>query len=289
MKNQAIFLLSLFFIATVNYSVKAQTNSKEKVKLTKIWETSPTLTVSESVCYDSERNILYVSCINGNPVDKDGNGFIAKLDLNGNIIDNKWVTGLNAPKGMGIYKNSLFVTDIDRVVEIDIISGRIVKTFPVENAEFLNDIAIGTDGSVYISDMATNKIHVIKKDKSQPEIFLDDNTIRGPNGLYIEGEYLLIGTNNGLYRSRLDNGRLLRIIPVSGGIDGLKPDGNGNYIISDWKGKVQLVSTNEQPVVLLNTSEQGINAADMEYIPSEKILLIPTFSDNRVVCYKLVK
>ena len=285
MKNIALILISLLIVVASQVGVKAQSNSTQSNRLVKIWETSPTLTTSESVCFDAERNILYVSCINGNPVDKDGNGFIAKVDINGNILDNKWATGLNAPKGMGIYKNSLFVTDIDRVVEIDINSGRTIKTFPVEGAKFLNDIAVDADGSVYISDMATGKIHVIKNE-GQPEIFIDNKDIKGTNGLLTEAEYLLIGTNNGIYRARFDNGKVLRIISVDGGIDGLKSDGNGNYIISDWKGKVQLVSSDKEPIVLLDTSGEGVNAADLEYIPSQKILLIPTFSDNRVTAYK---
>lgn len=273
------FLPALLFVIMSQLTLQAQT-------VTKIWETSPLLTTSESVCYDSERNVLYVSCINGNPVAKDNNGFIAKVNLEGNITEKEWVTGLNAPKGMGLYKNSLFVTDIDRVVKIDLLSGRILKTFPVEGAKFLNDIAIGPDGSIYISDMSANKIIVIR-DEGKPEVFLDNEDIKSPNGLLTEGEYLLIGTKDGIYRARFDTGKTLRIISIDGGIDGLKADGNDSYIISDWKGKVQLVSTTEKPVVLLNTSDQGINAADLEYIPSKKLLLIPTFSNNRVMAYRL--
>jgi sugar lactone lactonase YvrE len=285
MKNPARILISLLIVVTSQVGVKAQLNSIQSNELTKIWETPPTLTTSESVCYDAERNILYISCINGNPVDKDNSGFIAMVDLKGNIIMNKWVTGLNAPKGMGIYKNSLYVTDIDCVVRIDIQSGEIIEKFMVDGARFLNDIAISTDGSIYISDMVTNIIHVIHNDE-QPELFLNDKHINNPNGLLTEGKYLLIGTQDGIYRARFDNGKALRIISVDGGIDGLKSNGEGSYFISDWKGKIQLVSTDEKPVLLLNTSEQGINAADLEYIPSQKLLLIPTFSNNRVVAYK---
>ncbi len=288
MKNLTITLISILIVTTSHVGLKAQSNSTQSNELTKIWETPPTLTTSESVCYDAERNILYVSCINGNPVHKDNSGFIAMVNLEGNIIMKKWITGLNAPKGMGIYKNSLYVTDIDRVVRIDILSGQIIKTFPIDGARFLNDIAIGPYGSVYISDMATNIIHVIHNNE-QPELFLNDKHINNPNGLLTEGEYLLIGTHDGIYRARFDNGKTLRIISIDGGIDGLKSDGEGRYIISDWKGKIQLVSTDEKPVLLLNTSEQGINAADIEYIPSKKMLLIPTFSDNRVVAYIIDK
>ncbi len=287
MKKVISFITVIILIGSLN-TLKSQSGLSTGNKILKVWETTPALTTSESVCFDPERNIAYVSCINGNPVDKDGNGFIAKIDLQGNIIENKWVTGLNAPKGMGIYKNKLYVTDIDNVVEIDISTGKIEKKYFVDGAKFLNDIAIAKNGSVYITDMATNKIIVIKED-GKPEIFVDAKAIKNPNGLLIEDNKLLVGTNDGIYRVRLDNGKHLRIISIDGGIDGLKSDGNGNYIISDWKGKVQLVNPEKPPVVLLDTSRQGVNAADLEYIPSEKLLLIPTFGNNRVVAYRILE
>jgi len=75
---------------------------------------------------------------------------------------------------------------------------------------------------------------------------------------------------------------------LSEGIDGLKPDGKGNYIISDWQGKVQLVNTEKKPEVLLNTTKAGINAADIEFIIDQKLLLIPTFGANCVVAYRVL-
>jgi hypothetical protein len=53
-------------------------------------------------------------------------------------------------------------------------------------------------------------------------------------------------------------------------------------------GKIQLVSTENDPVVLSNTSNTGVNAADIEYIRDRNLLLVPTFSDNRVVAYEVI-
>ena len=41
---------------------------------------------------------------------------------------------------MGIFDGHLYVTDIDKVVAIDLESGEIAKEFTPEKAEFLNDI-----------------------------------------------------------------------------------------------------------------------------------------------------
>lgn len=59
------------------------------------------------VIYDPVSNFIYVSNINGQPWDQDGNGFISKLDLDGKIVERQWVTGLSAPKGLGIHNGHL--------------------------------------------------------------------------------------------------------------------------------------------------------------------------------------
>src|SRR5690349_24755244 len=86
--------------------------SKAQRQLQKIWESDTTLAVPESVLPDVKNGILYVSLIDGNPWDVDGKGGVAKLDLNGKITNSYWVKGLNAPKGMGMHANKLYVADV---------------------------------------------------------------------------------------------------------------------------------------------------------------------------------
>ena len=115
---------------------------------TKLWETDTILKVPESVIYDAENKILYVSNIDGTDGwAKDGKGSIAKVGLDGKVIAVEWVTGLNAPKGLGIYKGKLYAADIDEVVVIDIQKGAIEKKIPIEGAKGLNDISIGSNGA----------------------------------------------------------------------------------------------------------------------------------------------
>lgn len=281
MKSTIIIFTAIFFSGFLNLQVHAQSISAEK-----LWSTADILTTSESVCYNPDGPFFYVSCINGNPLEKDDNGFIAIVDLTGEIITQKWATGLNAPKGMGILNNSLYVTDIDRLVEISLETGKITRTYPVEGAKFLNDIAVSKNGNVFFSDMSTNKIH--KLEKGIVSTWLEDESLVNPNGLYCEEKELLIGTKNGIYSVRYDDKRIWHLIADTGGIDGLEADGNGNYLISDWMGKVQLVSAENEPLVLFNTSENGINAADIEYVMDKNLLLVPTFGDNRVTAYRII-
>jgi len=288
MKHPAyLFSICILFFFTSGLT-EAQTKSDEpKVVLEKLWESPDLLITSESVCYDSKNHLLYVSCINGNPTDKDGNGFISRISLAGEIITLKWIDGLNAPKGMGIYDSKLFVTDIDQIVEIDIEQAVIAKIITVEGSRFLNDITIDPNGAVYISDMSTNKIH--KFNKGILETWFDDEHLTGTNGLLYEDREILAGTKDGIFSIRIEDKRLWHLIPDTGGIDGLETDGTGSYIISDWMGKIQMVSTEDDPIILLNTSNTGVNAADIEYIPEKNLLLVPTFSDNRVMAYELIE
>ncbi len=286
MKNLNSLTIILILIYFSINSAAQNDEPDQSASLQKIWETPELLTTCESVCYNDATKTIFVSCIDGNPTDKDGNGFISQLSITGDIISLKWVTGLNAPKGMGIYSNKLYVTDIDRVVEIDIAKAVIIKEYQVEGAKFLNDITISKNGDVYISDMATAKIHRIKN--GILETWFTSEEFVNPNGLYYEDKEILVGTRNGIYSVRIEDKRLWHLIKDTGGIDGLEADGKGNYIISDWQGKIQLVNTGNEPIVLLNTSDKGINAADIEYIPEKNMLLVPTFSDNRVMAYELL-
>ena len=65
-----------------------------------------------------------MSSINGQILEKDGNGYISRLSPDGKVVSAKWVTGLNAPKGLRSAGGVLWVADIDEVVAIDIGSGR---------------------------------------------------------------------------------------------------------------------------------------------------------------------
>src|SRR5262245_38244264 len=63
----------------------------------------------ESVYLDEGSGYLFVSQINGQPGEKDGNGRISKLGLDGSVVAADWVTGLNAPKGLRSYGGTLWV------------------------------------------------------------------------------------------------------------------------------------------------------------------------------------
>ena len=69
-------------------------------RCTPLWTLTGDFASPESAYYDAASNSIFVSSINGQILEKDGNGYISRLSPDGKVVSAKWVTGLNAPKGM---------------------------------------------------------------------------------------------------------------------------------------------------------------------------------------------
>jgi hypothetical protein len=89
------------------------------------------LATPESVLWDAARSVWYVSNINGNPPQKDDNGYIVRLGANGETMDSlPFINGtdedvtLHAPKGMAMRGDTLWVADIDALRGFDLASGK---------------------------------------------------------------------------------------------------------------------------------------------------------------------
>src|SRR6266571_390991 len=114
----------------------------------------------ESVLDDSTQDIYFVSNINGSPTAKDNNGFISRVRPDGAIENLKFIEGgragvtLNAPKGLAVTGDTLWVTDIDRIRAFSARTGAPLDSVRLDTAGavFLNDIAIATTGAIYITD-----------------------------------------------------------------------------------------------------------------------------------------
>ncbi|MBX2970398.1 MAG: ATP/GTP-binding protein [Cyclobacteriaceae bacterium] len=265
-------LLALFCLAAV--AGQAQRS------LEKLWESDTTLAVPESVLYYQDG--LYVSLIDGQPWEVDGKGGIAKLDKNGKILNATWVTGLSAPKGMGLWEKKLFVADISAVVVINTANGKVESKIAVEGATGLNDITIDEKGVVYVSDSRQGKVHQIKNGKA--ELYLSD--LKGVNGLKAVGSDLYILTTNDVIKASADK-TLVTVATTALGGDGIEPVGNGDFVISCWAGLIYYLDKDGTLLTLLDTREQKINTADIGYNPAQRIVYVPTFFKKSVVAYTL--
>lgn len=258
-------------------------------KLTEAWSTEPVLEVPECVLLNPEGNLLYVSNVSGVPTEKNGKGFISKVDLNGKVVELKWATGLNAPKGMAIHGNHLYVSDIDALIQINLKTGEVVEQYPAEGALFLNDVAADAEGKIYVGDSSAENGRIYRLTKGGLDVWLVSPEMERPNGLHMLENSLLAGDagNGALNSISLADKKITKLAQTDSGIDGLKPDGEGNYFTSNWQGRTTLITAEGKTIVLMDTTASKINAADFEYLADRKLLVIPTFFNNRLVAYKV--
>lgn len=274
MKMKIIPLLT----AGVAVALSANTHS-----LGKKWETEALLKVPESVLVDAGRGILYVSNIDGQPWDDDGKGSISKVGFDGKIIAVDWVTGLSAPKGMGLRGNQLYVADIDRLVVIDVVKGVIVDRIAIPGAHGLNDVTIDAKGVIYVSDSKDKKIHAVKQGKATLLI----EGLTAPNGVHARDGELYLMDNGSIYRLGKNHEKVPVNTGMAGNGDGLESVGGGEYLVSYWQGVIDYAKADGTREKLLDTSAEKINSADIGYDAKRRIVYVPTFSKNSVVAYQL--
>ncbi|OQP44716.1 ATP/GTP-binding protein [Niastella yeongjuensis] len=275
MKKSAIAFSILMAAGTVAFSQEHQ--------LVKKWETDTLLKVPESVLYDAENKVLYVTNIDGQPWEKDNKGSVGKVGLDGKIITVDWVSGFNAPKGMGLYKNNLYVADVDKVGVIDIKKGVLAQVIPVAGAEGLNDLTVDNKGVVYVSDSKTKKVHRIEN--GQVTTWLEN--LKGPNGVLIEGNDLYILDAGSLNKVEKDKSLTKLADGMETSTDGLEHVSGKDYIVSCWIGTVYYVKGDGTKQLLLDTREQKSNTADLGYDAKNRIVYVPTFFKNKIVAYEL--
>ena len=275
----------------------AENNSPEKgtAKLELLWEAQG-FNNPESVIYHESSNTLFVSNVNGSPVEKDGNGYISKVLLDGTILKMQWVIGLNAPKGLAIHDNTLYVSDIDTLVAIDIPSGTITNTYKVDDAKFLNDVTASNQGEIFVSDMLLNRIYRLSND--QFNLWLESTELENPNGLHAEGDHLILGAwgviTDGFATEIPGHLKSISLQDKSitslggdpiGNLDGVESDGNNGYYVTDWMaGKLFQINTNGEATLLLEL-EQGM--ADHEVLLEQNLILLPMMKNDKVLAYRI--
>jgi sugar lactone lactonase YvrE len=252
----------------------------------------------ESVLYAPTEGVLFVSNIDGKPDEKDGQGFISKVSpTNGTIVELNWVSGLNAPKGMAVSDDSskLYVSDITDLVEIDITNGQITNRYTIPGSTFLNDVASDKQGNIYVSDTGSNSTYKLENNTSAPRIWLQTPELNSPNGLYVDNstnKLVIASLGGSLSLVDLDNktiGNLGTQVPI-GSLDGIVGDtGENLYYVTDWAaGKVYAVNSDGTDYrTLIDLQKQG--TADLEFITSERMVIIPMMQDNKLVAYRILE
>lgn len=271
--------LTWTILLLLNFAANAQT-------LTKLWETEPLMDKPESAVYDRANNVIYVSNINGKYCTKDGNGFMSNVALDGTILNRNWISGLDSPQGLALFRDHLYVADVDQVVVIDVKKGIVEKQYRAEGAIFLNDVTADAKGDVYVSDCKANRIYRLKN--SQLDVWLNDSKLQGPNGLLCERKnMMLLNMGEGsIYRVDKKTKALTEFCSGIKNLDGVVPDGNGGYFVSGaWQGEIYHLDSKGEKRLILNLEPEKAITADIEYIPEKQLLIVPTLSKT-VMAYR---
>ena len=248
----------------------------------------------ESVILDSARQRLVVSNINGHPAEKDGNGYLSLLALDGTIQDRYWIDGLDAPKGMAILDGKLLVADIDRVHVINLQNDRLESTREVPSSSFLNDISSNASAA-FISDLSQQSIFRYKE--GEITLWLQSSELEHPNGLLVDDGVLLVASWGAGLHDDFSTDVLGGVLSIDlsskaisplpgttrlGNLDGLVKTADG-YRVNDWMTGELFALDRQGRRIGSEQSRKGL--ADIG--EGESVLYLPFMLDGTVEARKI--
>jgi sugar lactone lactonase YvrE len=257
----------------------------------------------ESVLYDPASDVYLVANINGNPTAADGNGFVSRVTPSGRVVALKWIDGtrpgttLNAPKGMAIVGDTLYVSDITAVRLFDRRTGRFKASVDIPGATFVNDLASAPDGSVYVTDSGlrpdfspsgTDAVYRIDPMGTLSTV-ARRTALRNPNGIAVRpnGRLVVVTFSKpGEVLTLARNGQLVGAWTLPAGqLDGVVILPDGALLVSSWEASAvyRVERGGTARVVVRNVP----SPADIGYDSKRGRVLIPIFTKSQVVIQPL--
>lgn len=245
------------------------------VELQLLWSVKTQFEMPESAVIDNKREFVYVSNVNEYALDN--NGYVSRVSLDGKLVEKHWVTGLNSPTGMAIVNDSLFVADVDTLVCIDLTLGKISQRFPAPDAAdfpVLNDVAISSEGLVFVSGSRSQSIYVLADNKLSLWLH-DKEQLKNANGLFVDGKRLLHGGTHWSAYHITSKQRLVfpAITPPLTEFDGITRLGQGLFLVTLVDdAKLWTVRENGRATAV---SEKEWNGIDLHYQENSGLLAVP--------------
>jgi sugar lactone lactonase YvrE len=262
----------------------------------------------ESVHYDADLDAWFISNINGNPSQHDGNGYIVRVPAESTTTVAMFAEGgkngvrLDAPKGIATTADQLWVADIDVVRVFDKKTGKPLKTIPLkaQKATFLNDVAIGSDSAVYVTDTGiifdakgqmthpgVNRIfRIAMKDNKVSEAATGDS-LESPNGITWDASnnrFVLAPFGGKDVQAWTPGKAPTKIADGPGQYDGIEVLRDGRILISSWAdSSVYSVRDGKMTRIVSAVSAP----ADIGVDTKRGVLAIPRFDQNQVEFWKI--
>lgn len=309
MRNRVLAMLALAFVTLVACDAGLPRTTHGAVVPTEKEGTFPPPPVvaeisglhgPESVLHDVEQDVYFISNINGGLLERDGNGFITRVDAATMSVVPRWIESgvrgahLDAPKGMAILGDLLYVADVTAVRRFHRRTGKAEPEIPIDGATLINDLT--TDGrSIYVSDtgvrpgpgitfVAMGSDAIWKVTGEKVEKIASGPGLDQPNGLHFAKGQLWVASFRGNAIYRLDGDRKAeRITFPNEQLDGLVSLPDGSRLISSWQGTAIYQERSADTKAVLT----GIRTpADISYDVKRNRLLVPRTASNTVTLHQ---
>jgi sugar lactone lactonase YvrE len=258
----------------------------------------------EAARWDPELKLWFIANVNGGPSGKDNNGYISRLTSTGAMDSLKFVAGgrdkvtLNAPKGMVIVGDTLWVADIDVVRGFDRKSGASLANIRVPGAKFLNDIALGPDG-IYVTDSGIligadgtlthpgpDAVYKIAGRTVTTAIKFDGEP--APNGITWDSagrRFVIVPFADKAISAWTPGDSVPQKIAEGPGMqDGVEEFGGGQFLVTAWADS-SLSVLSEGKLTRLVGDLAG--AADLGYDPASGRVAVPQLTENKVQIFEV--
>ena len=263
--------------------------------------TVDSLEAPEAARFDPELGVYFLASINGTPLAKDGNGYISRLTRDGQVDSLKFIAGgrggvtLNAPKGLAIKGDTLWVADIDAARAFNKRTGKPITTVSMAGrAKFLNDAVVGPDGAIYMTDTGVaddgkggmahpgpDRVFRIADRKATVALEFPDKP--GPNGITWDPEaskFVIVSFQGpSIYHWAPGDSAATVIAQGPGMMDGIEALGGGRFVVSTWTDSSLFVLQGDSITTLL----RGLpGPADLAFDQERSRIAVPLLTENRL-------
>ena len=254
-----------------------------------------------AIIYDAAADVYLVSNVNGHPLEEDENGFVSRVSPDGEMLALEWIPSegstprIDAPKGMAIRGDTLFITDIRCMRIADRETGEIHETRCLDDVTSLTGIDVAEEGSFFVTDSgyelangesvpsASDALYRLSFRASQAGGTLARGAdLNHPQGVAVGPRGIFVATAAGdLFRFTPAGERTSILSNPEHVFEGVVFTADGGFAYSSSAaGAVYLVDATGAVRVLID----GIDApGDLGYDPTRNRLLIPLLNDNRLL------